>query len=111
MADVFVNAPAGRNPIANASSAVTTESPSEPRVAAPGGRSTWGAGEGSMNYPSKPLSSYPVRSYANEMSGHAEKAVERYLELSGLTEADLKPFVTPCIDDHAIPAEKFTKKG
>ena len=45
------------------------------------------------------------------MQGHAEKCVEKYLELSGLRLSDLKTTLTPCIHDHAIPEHEFTEKG
>ena len=45
------------------------------------------------------------------MQGHAEKCVEKYLELSNLTIADLKPVGTPSIDDHLIAANESEEKG
>ena len=52
-----------------------------------------------------------VRGYYYSMSGHAEKCVERYLDLAKMKIEDLKVVSTPCIDDHVISAEKFATKG
>ena len=45
------------------------------------------------------------------MQGHAEKCVEKYLELAGMDISDLKPVGTPNTDDHAIPANEFVLKA
>ena len=45
------------------------------------------------------------------MSGHAEKCVERYLELSGKTAKDLLKCDTPCVDDHQLTTEDQSVKG
>ena len=46
------------------------------------------------------------------MFGHCHQTVEKYLELSGKTEASLKTkAATPCIDDHQIPPEEFEVRG
>ena len=45
------------------------------------------------------------------MTGHIEQTVERYLELSGKEESELKPVETPCLDDHMFPPEDFQTKG
>ena len=52
-----------------------------------------------------------VKSYYYSMSRHAEKCVERYLELAEAKLEDLKIVSTPCIDDHQISAEKFAAPG
>ena len=45
------------------------------------------------------------------MKGHAEKCVEKYLELAKMSEKQLRMVATPGIDDHQIPKEKFETKG
>ena len=52
-----------------------------------------------------------VKGYFYSMSGHAQKSVEHYCELSGMTESELKVVSTPTIDDHLKAAEKFATKG
>ena len=45
------------------------------------------------------------------MQGHAQKVVEKYCELAGIKENQLKHVVTPNIDDHAILPQEFEDKG
>ena len=45
------------------------------------------------------------------MTGHGQSAIEKYLELAGLSERDLKEVATPCIDDHQLSEEDFATKG
>ena len=45
-----------------------------------------------------------------DMTGHAASAVEKYLELTGKSEHDLKQFANPCIDDHMLSDEDFEKR-
>ena len=52
-----------------------------------------------------------IRAWEYQMHGSAEKCVERYLELAGMTSDQLKTVTTPCIDDHLISAEDFETKG
>ena len=44
------------------------------------------------------------------MQGHSEKCVERYCELAHFHPDKLKTVSTPCIDDHAIPADEHEAK-
>ena len=48
-----------------------------------------------------------LRAWEYEMTGHAEKCVEKYLELANLPALSLRKSKTPTIDDHAIPADEF----
>ena len=43
-----------------------------------------------------------IQSYFYSMSGHTEKCVEKYCELAGITEQQLKVVATPGLDDHQI---------
>ena len=52
-----------------------------------------------------------VKAYLCEMRDHVEQAVDKYLELSGKTRAQLAKVPTPCLDDHLIPVEEFQIKG
>ena len=52
-----------------------------------------------------------VKGWHYSMHGHAERAVEKYLELTGLIESDLKFAATPNIDDHQIPINDFAVNG
>jgi len=52
-----------------------------------------------------------VQAWAYVMQGAAQGCVERYLELSGKKESELKRVATPCIDDHLLPPEDFATKG
>ena len=45
------------------------------------------------------------------MVGHAEKCSEKYCELAGISEQQLKVVATPGLDDHQIPSEKFETKA
>ena len=45
------------------------------------------------------------------MHGHAEKCVDKYLELTGSTESVLKPVSTPSLLSHLIHADEFKVKG
>ena len=40
-----------------------------------------------------------------------KKCVEKYLELSGMKESDLKVVGTPCLDDHQISTDEWETKG
>ncbi len=51
------------------------------------------------------------RAYQYDMSGHTEKCVEMYLELTNKDESSLKLVATPCIDDHLLAPEDFEAKG
>ena len=48
-----------------------------------------------------------IKQWEYDMTGHQEKCLERYLELSGLNRSSLKKVLTPCIDDHHLPPEDF----
>ena len=52
-----------------------------------------------------------MKSYFYSMEGHADKCVEKYCELAGITADQLKIVATPGIDDHLIAADKFVTKG
>jgi hypothetical protein len=52
-----------------------------------------------------------IKMYEHDMQGHAEKCVERYLELSQQPESILKPVSTPCIDDHQLDEDGFATGG
>ena len=52
-----------------------------------------------------------IRCYEHDMIGHAEQAVDKYLELSGKDVSSLKKVATPCIDDHQLSEEDFTTSG
>ena len=52
-----------------------------------------------------------IKAWAYNMTGHIEQTVERYLELSGKEESELKPVEAPCLDDHMFPPEDFQTKG
>ena len=45
------------------------------------------------------------------MFGHVEQTVDRYCELAGVSEDELKPVAIPCTDDHTIPPQEFETKG
>lgn len=45
------------------------------------------------------------------MQGHAEKCVEKYLELTGTKEVNIKFVTTPSLHDHQIPHDEFNVKG
>ena len=63
-----------------------------------------------VNQSSKPTrNSSDVKAYEYNMSGHAEQCVDKYLELSGVSEDSLKLAETPCMDDHQIPPKDFDK--
>ena len=52
-----------------------------------------------------------VQGWHYSMHGHVEKCVEKYLELTGLKESDLKLAWTPCIDDHQLTEEDYVTRG
>ena len=52
-----------------------------------------------------------IKAYEYNMTGHAQSAIDKYLELSGLTTNNLKPVPTPCIDGHMLSEEDFQTKG
>ena len=52
-----------------------------------------------------------LKAWQYDMQGHARQCVEKYLELSGKTEASLKAVGTPCLDDHMFLEQDFTTKG
>ena len=54
---------------------------------------------------------HEIKGYQYEMVGHAEKCVERYLELSGKDIKSLKQVETPCIDDHQLQEDDFVTIG
>ena len=56
-------------------------------------------------------SAQSIKAWAYNTTGHIEQPVERYLELSGKEESELKPVETPCLDDHMFPPEDFQAKG
>ena len=41
-----------------------------------------------------------VKGWDLDMTGHAEKCVERYCQLTGASPKDFKKVATPCMDDH-----------
>ena len=62
--------------------------------------------------PAKPSAdNHKVKAYFYSMVGHAEKCIEKYCELAGITEQQLKVVATPGLDGHQIPSEKFETKG
>ena len=52
-----------------------------------------------------------VRAWEYVMQGHAQKVVEKYCELAGVKENQLRHVVTPNLDDHAILPQEFEDKG
>ena len=56
-----------------------------------------------------------VQSFVYDMSGHADGAVQRYLELAAPVLKDqlkaLKPVATPCMDDSQFTPDQLTKGG
>ena len=45
------------------------------------------------------------------MSGHAEKCVERYCQLTGASAKNFKKVATPCMYGHTFTQEELTEKG
>ena len=52
-----------------------------------------------------------VRAWEYEMTGHAVKCVEKYLEITKMDIKALKKVVTPNLDDHQLAPEDFEAKG
>jgi hypothetical protein len=52
-----------------------------------------------------------IKAWEYNMTGHCRTAIEKYLELAGLNESDLKPVATPCIDDHQLKEGDLEVKG
>ena len=52
-----------------------------------------------------------IKAYHYKMNGHALQCIEKYLELTGKELSQLRPVMTPCIDDSSIPPEEFEEKG
>ena len=52
-----------------------------------------------------------IKGWNLDMSGHAQQCVDRYCELTGASEKDLKKVTTPCMDDHAFTPEELVEKG
>ena len=52
-----------------------------------------------------------IKAWEYNMIGHCEGAIEKYLNLAQMTEADLRPCATPCLDDHLLAEEDFKKQG
>ena len=46
-----------------------------------------------------------ISSWSYDMAGHANKCVERYIELANKTTQQLYKVSTPCIDDHHFKEE------
>ena len=59
-----------------------------------------------------PESQHPkIKAWVYKMRAAAQGCIDRYLELSGLTENSFKEVSTPCIDDHLVQPEDFQTKG
>ena len=52
-----------------------------------------------------------IRGARYNMKGFLPQCVERYLELSGLTEGSLRKVGTPKLDDHVVKQEDFEAKN
>ena len=52
-----------------------------------------------------------IKAWQYKMHGHAERCVQKYLELSGMAETTLKKVTTPNLDDHQLQPEDFETKG
>ena len=52
-----------------------------------------------------------VEAWHYDMCGHAERRVDRYLELIGKSIETPRQAATPCIEDHTLPPEEFEAKG
>ena len=52
-----------------------------------------------------------VQAWEYIMQGHAQKVVEKYCELAGVKENQLRHVVTPNLGDHAILPQEFEDKG
>ena len=45
------------------------------------------------------------------MTGHVDQCIEKYIELTDLTIADLNPVTTPAPDDHHFTEQDWEEKG
>ena len=52
-----------------------------------------------------------VRAYQYRMTGHAEACIEKFFQMTGKTERDLKYVKTPCLDDNQIVEDRFNNPG
>ena len=54
---------------------------------------------------------FRISSWFYDMSGHAEKCVERFCELANKTTQQLYKVSTPCINDHHFKEEEIKSVG
>ena len=52
-----------------------------------------------------------IAAWGHDMTGHAQKCVERYCDFAEKDVPSVQSVATPCVDDHLIPPEDFEVQG